>query len=83
MRARAAMFCRFKKLYRRNVYRRKEANEMNNRASITALMSSFGRAFHAENEDHPVFTDHLAKDLMTEEEYTAVQGYILGGAQFF
>ena len=56
---------------------------MNNKTSITALMSSFGRAFHAENEDHPVFTDHLAKNLMTEEEYTAVQGYILGGAQFF
>ena len=56
---------------------------MNNKASITALMSSFGRAFHAENEDHPVFTDHLAKNLMTEEEYAAVQGYILGGAQFF
>ena len=56
---------------------------MINKASITALMSSFGRAFHAENEDHPVFADHLAKNLMTEEEYTAVQGYILGGAQFF
>lgn len=56
---------------------------MNNKASITALMSSFGRAFHAENEDHPVFADHLAKNLMAEEEYTAVQGYILGGAQFF
>ena len=56
---------------------------MNNKASITALMSSFGRAFHAENEEHPVFADHLAKNLMTEEEYAAVQGYILGGAQFF
>lgn len=56
---------------------------MNNKASITALMSSFGRAFHTENEDHPVFTDHLAKELMTAEEYAAVQGYILGGAQFF
>ena len=56
---------------------------MNNKTSITALMSSFGRVFHAENEDHPVFTDHLAKNLMTEEEYTAVQGYILSGAQFF
>ena len=56
---------------------------MNNKASITALMSSFGRAIHAENEDHPVFADHLAKNLMTAEEYTAVQGYILGGAQFF
>ena len=56
---------------------------MDNKASITALMSSFGRAFHAENEDHPVFADHLAKNLMTDEEYAAVQGYILGGAQFF
>ena len=54
---------------------------MNNKASITALMSSFGRAFHAENEEHPVFADHLAKNLMTEEEYAAVQGYIRGGAQ--
>ena len=56
---------------------------MNNKASITALMSAFGRAFHAENEDHPVFADYLAKKLMTAEEYAAVQGYILGGAQFF
>ena len=56
---------------------------MNNKASITAMMSAFGRAFHAENEEHPVFADHLAKNLMTEEEYAAVQGYILGGAQFF
>ena len=56
---------------------------MNNKASITALMSSFGRVFHAENEEHPVFADNLAKKLMTADEYTAVQGYILGGAQFF
>ena len=56
---------------------------MENKASITALMSSFGRAFHAENEEHPVFCDVLARKLMTDEEYAAVQGYILGGAQFF
>ena len=56
---------------------------MDNKASITALMSSFGRAFHAENEEHPVFTDHLAKELMTAEEYAAVQGYVIGGVQFF
>ena len=48
-------------------------------ASITALMSSFGRAFHAENEEHPVFADHLARALMTDEEYAAVQSDILGG----
>ena len=46
-------------------------------------LSSFGRAFHAENEEHPVFADYLAKELMTAEEYIAVQNYILGGAQFF
>ena len=56
---------------------------MDNKTSITALMSSFGRAFHAENEEHPVFTDYHAKELMTAEEYSAVQGYILSGAQFF
>ena len=46
-------------------------------------MSSFGRAFHEENEEHPVFADYLARGLMTAEEYAAVQDYILGGAQFF
>jgi len=56
---------------------------MNHKASITALMSAFGRAFHTENEDHPVFSDPLAKELMTAGEYAAVQGYLLGGAQFF
>ena len=56
---------------------------MNNKASITAMMSSFGRAFHAENEQYPVFTDYFAKELLTPDEYAAVQGYILGGAQFF
>ena len=56
---------------------------MDNKSSITALMSAFGRAFHAENEAHPVFEDRLARQLMTDEEYHAVQGYILEGASFF
>lgn len=56
---------------------------MNSQASITALMSSFGRAFHTENEVHPVFVDPLAKELMTADEYEAVQGYILNGTHFF
>lgn len=52
---------------------------MERKASITALMSSFGRAFHAEHEEHPVFADHLARALMTDEEYAAVQSDILSG----
>lgn len=56
---------------------------MENQSSLTALMSSFGRAYHAENEEHPVFADRLAKGLMREKEYNAVQSYLLGSAQFF
>ncbi|MBO5459588.1 MAG: class I SAM-dependent methyltransferase [Lachnospira sp.] len=56
---------------------------MNNKASITALMSSFGRAFHAENEKNPIFADTKAKELMTDEEYQSIGSYILGGIDFF
>ena len=52
---------------------------MEHKASITALMRSFGRTFHAEHEEHPVFADHLARALMTDEEYAAVQSDILDG----
>lgn len=56
---------------------------MENKASITALMSSFARAFHFENEKCPVFADTLAKKLMTDEEYKTIEKYILGGIDFF
>ena len=60
---------------------------MNNEVSIAALMSSFGRAFHAGNEDHPVFADHLAKELITAEEYAAVltgtKQYVMLGAGLY
>lgn len=56
---------------------------MNNKSSITALMSAFGRAFHTENEKDPVFADTKAKELMTEEEYDSIGKYILSGIDFF
>ena len=56
---------------------------MDNKSSITALMSSFGRAFHAINEEHPIFCDTLAKELMSTEEYSAVRNHILSGVNFF
>lgn len=56
---------------------------MNNKASITALMSAFGRAFHAENEKNPIFADTKAKELMTDEEYQSIGSYISGGIDFF
>lgn len=54
-----------------------------NNASITSLMSAFGRAYHAENEARPVFSDGFAKRLLTDAEYREIGGYILGGADFF
>lgn len=56
---------------------------MNDKASITALMSAFGRAYHAENEVVPIFADNIAMRFMTDEEFEDVKGYILGGADFF
>lgn len=56
---------------------------MNDKSSITALMSAFGRAFHTESERNPVFADTKAKELMTDEEYTSIGKYILGGMDFF
>lgn len=56
---------------------------MNEKASMTALLSAFGRIYHAEQEAHPVFDDRKAKALLTPEEYQALGGYILGGMDFF
>lgn len=56
---------------------------MNDKTSVTALMSAFGRAFHAENAQNPIFADTKARELMTDDEYTAIGNYILGGIDFF
>lgn len=56
---------------------------MNDKTSITALMSAFGRAFHTENERNPIFSDDKARELMTDEEYASIGKYILGGIDFF
>lgn len=54
-----------------------------NEASITALLSAFGRAFHAEEAEAAVFADTVAKQLLTNEEYAAIGRYITGGIDFF
>ena len=53
------------------------------KTSITALMSAFGRAYHALNGDNPIFADTKARELMTDEEYSMISNYILGGMDFF
>lgn len=56
---------------------------MNDKASLTALMSAFGRAYHNETEDMPVFADTVARKLMTDEEFEKIGRYIVGGMDFF
>ena len=56
---------------------------MENKASITALMSAFGRAWHTEYEENPIFADYKAKTLLTDEEYKMMSTYILSGIDFF
>lgn len=56
---------------------------MKNKASITALMSAFVRAFHTENDDTPAFRDNAARRLFSDEEYSQMSSYIVSGADFF
>jgi len=53
------------------------------KASITSLMSAFGRAYHAEKEQFPIFNDYFAEKLLGRDEYDDVKKYILSGASFF
>lgn len=56
---------------------------MENKASLTALLSSFGRAYHANHDTPVIFNDTLSRELMTDAEYEQIQGFMLGGIDFF
>lgn len=56
---------------------------MDNKASITALMSAFARAYHSANSVKPVFNDFIARQLMSDEEYDMMRKYVTGGIDFF
>ena len=54
-----------------------------NQSSMTALISSFSRAYHFENDEPKIFNDTIARQLMTDEEYKQIAGYMMGGIDFF
>ncbi len=56
---------------------------MKNNGSLTALMSAFGRVYHAENDQPVIFNDALSRGLLTPEEYQQLQAYLLSGIDFF
>ncbi|MGN0448056.1 MAG: class I SAM-dependent methyltransferase [Acutalibacteraceae bacterium] len=54
-----------------------------NKTSITALMSAFGRAYHTQNAENPIFADTKVRELITDEEYNMIANYIISGIDFF
>lgn len=52
-------------------------------SSMTALMSCFARAYHAERDPNPIFNDSVARKLLTDEEYATFQRYVADGLSFF
>lgn len=61
----------------------KNNSQTSDKASMTALMSVFGRAYYYQTAKKPIFSDTIAKKLMTDDEYKMIAGYILGGIDFF
>ncbi|MGN0804206.1 MAG: class I SAM-dependent methyltransferase [Candidatus Coproplasma sp.] len=56
---------------------------MKNQSSLTSLLSAYGRCYHSENEQNPIFKDGIIKKLFTEEEYNSIANYVLSGKNFF
>lgn len=52
-------------------------------SSLTALIASFSRVYHAEFDEPKIFCDPIATQLMTDEEYQQIMGYMIGGIDFF
>lgn len=56
---------------------------MENKTSMTALVSLFARAYHTKRSIAPVYEDELAGLLMTKQEYEEVALSMKNGASFF
>ncbi|WP_166245435.1 class I SAM-dependent methyltransferase [Paenibacillus turpanensis] len=52
-------------------------------ASITSLISAFGRAYHSTFDTPKVFDDHLAAKLITPEEFAQIRSNMVQGITFF
>lgn len=55
----------------------------NNESSLTSLISAFGRAHHSMYDTPKIFDDFVAKDLITDKEYSDIRENMIKGIQFF
>lgn len=54
-----------------------------NNFSMTALVSAFSRAWHAENNEVRIFNDSVARKLLSDEEYRGIADNMSGGIGYF
>lgn len=51
--------------------------------SMTALVSAFSRAYHAENNEIKIFDDSVARLIMTDKEFREISKNMAEGIEFF
>lgn len=54
-----------------------------NKASLTAIVSAFGRAYHSLNDEPKIFNDYLADKMITDDEFRNISKNMIEGIKFF
>lgn len=54
-----------------------------NKASLTSLISAFGRAYHSQHDEPKIFDDFIAKDILAEKEFEDIRHNMTQGISFF
>lgn len=54
-----------------------------NKSSLTSLISAFGRAYHSKFDTPKIFDDFIAKDLISQKEFSDISKNMIQGIQFF
>ncbi len=52
-------------------------------ASVTSLVSAFGRAYHSEFDSPKIFDDYVAKDFISKKERNDIETNMVQGIHFF
>ncbi|KAF6652044.1 class I SAM-dependent methyltransferase [Paenibacillus polymyxa] len=54
-----------------------------NESSLTSLISAFGRAYHSQHDTPKIFDDFMAKDLISQNEFSDIRENMIKGIAFF
>lgn len=54
-----------------------------NESSLTSLISAFSRAYHSKYDTPKIFDDFIAKDLISQKEFSEISENMIQGISFF